>query len=381
MKETVQKQADIIVAGLICLDIIIGFENQDPDFAGMPEPGKTINVGRAMTTAWGAVANTGMALHQLGIPTKLIGKLGADMFGDSILDILRKGGDFLTKGILVDEGEQTSYCIVLSPPGIDRSFLYNPGANDNFQAADIQEQELSGARFLHFGYPTDMYRIYTDNGIELIKLLQKAKKRGLTTSLDMGYPDPNTEAGRMDWRAWLRGVLPLVDIFLPSLAEIIFMLDRPRFEALQKEGKLQTDADLLDSLARQLLDMGAAIVGLKLGDQGFYIQTTADPDRLEALGTGKPSDANQWLNRTISTPCFKANVVGTTGAGDCTIAGFLAGFSKDLPPQEVLTMAVPVGGFSVESADATSGIPDWDTVRQRVEAGWSRLSEGVPLEG
>ena len=51
MKETVQKQADIIVPGLICLDIIIGFENQDPDFAGMPEPGKTINVGRAMTTA------------------------------------------------------------------------------------------------------------------------------------------------------------------------------------------------------------------------------------------------------------------------------------------------------------------------------------------
>ena len=166
------------------------------------------------------------------------------MFGDSILDILRKRGDSLTEGILVDEGEQTSYCIVLSPRGIDRSFLYNPGANDNFQAADIQEQELSGARFFHFGYPTAIRRIYTDNGIELIKLLQKAKKRGLTTSLDMAYPDPDTEAGRMDWRAWLSGVLPLVDIFLPSLDEIFFMLDRPRFEALEKKGRLQIDADL-----------------------------------------------------------------------------------------------------------------------------------------
>ena len=334
---------------------------------------------RSETSAGGVVANTGMALHQLGIPTRLIGKLGADMFGDSILDILRKRGDSLTDGILVDEGEQTSYCIVLSPRGIDRSFLYNPGANDNFQAADIQEQELSGARFFHFGYPTDMRRIYTDNGIELIKLLQKAKKRGLTTSLDMAYPDPDTEAGRMDWRVWLSGVLPLVDIFLPSLDEIFFMLDRPRFEALEKKGKLQIDANLLDSLAYQLLDMGAAIVGLKLGDQGFYIQTTADRGRLEAIGAGKPSDTDQWLNRKLSTPCFKADVVGTTGAGDCTIAGFLAGFSKNLPPLEVLTMAVAVGGFSVESADATSGVPDWDTVRQRVEAGWSRLSKGDVL--
>ena len=71
MKET--KQADIIVAGLICLDIIIGFDNQDSNFAGIPEPGKTINVGSALTSAGGVVANTGMALHQLGISTKLIG--------------------------------------------------------------------------------------------------------------------------------------------------------------------------------------------------------------------------------------------------------------------------------------------------------------------
>ncbi len=374
------KSPDIIVAGHICLDIIIGFANQDPAHGGMPEPGKSINVGDAMTTTGGAVSNTGIALHRLGISTKLIGKLGKDMFGSSILDIIQKEGDSLPDGIVIDESVQTSYCIVLSPPGIDRSFLYNPGANGDFQADDVRAEELAGARYFHFGYPTDMPKIVTNNGLELIKLLNNVKQRGLTTSLDMAYPDPNTESGSLDWKKWYRGVLPLVDIFLPSFDEILFMLDRPGLEAWEKAGRPPLEPDLLESLSRQLLDMGTAIVVLKLGDEGLYLQTTEDLGRLEGMGLGRPADTDQWLNLKLSMPCFEAKVVGTTGSGDCTIAGFLAGFSKGLSPEEIITMAVAVGAFSVESTDATSGVPDWDTVRKRVEAGWPRLSKGVDLD-
>lgn len=34
----------------------------------------------------------------------------------------------------------------------------------------------------------------------------------------------------LDWRRILRIVLPHTDIFAPSLAELVFMLDRPRFD-------------------------------------------------------------------------------------------------------------------------------------------------------
>ena len=34
----------------------------------------------------------------------------------------------------------------------------------------------------------------------------------------------------LDWRSILHTVLPHTDVFAPSLAELVFMLDRPRFE-------------------------------------------------------------------------------------------------------------------------------------------------------
>jgi len=74
-------------------------------------------------------------------------------------------------------------------------------------------------------------------------------------------------------------------------------------------------------------------------------------------------------------------VVGTTGAGDATIAGFIAALLKGLPIEQTLTMAVAVGAFNVERADATSGIPDWATVEARVQAGWARRPVDIVLPG
>ncbi|MDX1524589.1 MAG: carbohydrate kinase family protein, partial [Anaerolineae bacterium] len=321
-------------------------------------------------------ANTGLALHQLGLPVRLMGKVGADKFGQSILELLAERGQGLADGMLVAEDEDTSYTIVLSPPGVDRMFFHNPGANDTFRTSDVPLDHLAGARYFHFGYPPIMASTFADGGVAFAGLMQSIKQRGLTTSLDMAYPDPDSPAGRVDWGRWLATVLPHIDIFLPSLDEILFMLDRPRLEALDR-GKLKLSLTLLRSLSRQLLDLGAAIVVLKLGDNGLYVRATADQARLAAMGAGQPPDPAAWCGFEQVAPCFKADVVGTTGAGDCTIAGFLAGLSQGLSPEQVVTMAVAVGAFNVESADATSGIPTWETVRARVEAGWERLTQTI----
>jgi hypothetical protein len=42
---------------------------------------------------------------------------------------------------------------------------------------------------------------------------------------------------------------------------------------------------------------------------------------------------------TFSAFC-QVNIVGTTGAGDATIAGFLAALLRDLSPEQAMTMAV-----------------------------------------
>jgi len=362
-------RAEIVVAGHICLDVIPTFGEHSSDLNSWLLPGKLVNVGRVILSTGGSVANTGLALHRLGLPTRLMGKVGADPFGRLVLEILRSQAEALARDMIVDPDSETSYSIVISPPGIDRIFFHNPGANDTFQASDIPFEQLRGVRYLHFGYPPLMQMMYANTGAELANLLQRVKAAGPTTSLDLAQPDPETASGKIDWRRWLMTVLPQVDIFLPSFDEILYMLDRPLFESWKQE--LLTPS-LLSRLAEELLGMGAAIVVFKLGAHGLYLKTTPDLARLETMGAERPNDLSAWRGLTAYTPCFKCEVVGTTGAGDCTIAGFLAAFSKHLSPEEVMTYAVAVGGFNVESPDATSGIPDWETVQARIANGWKK---------
>jgi sugar/nucleoside kinase (ribokinase family) len=127
--------------------------------------------------------------------------------------------------------------------------------------------------------------------------------------------------------------------------------------------------------------MGAAVVALKLGDQGLYVRTTTDRARLESLSLRSGLDPENWLGRECLAPCFKTKVVGTTGAGDCAIAGFLTGTLAGLSLEQVMTGAVAAGACNVEAADATSGVPAWTAVQQRIQAGWERLPVYLSMEG
>jgi sugar/nucleoside kinase (ribokinase family) len=364
MKQSDPITRPIIVAGHICLDIIPRLDAV-PDLRSFFVPGTLAEVGPAVLSTGGAVSNTGLALHKLGFPVSLIGKLGGDDFGHAVLAILERQGA-PTSGMIVCPGENTSYTIVVNPPGIDRMFLHCPGANHTFCADDIDDAALGSTALFHFGYPTLMRRIYSNRGEELKAIFQRARMRGIRTSLDMTCVDPASEAGRVDWLRWLENVLPHTDLFLPSIDEILFMVARPVYDALcaRHNGNLVKgiDASLIERTAQQLIDLGASVAVIKLGDQGLYLRTAA----------AVPGQSAFWGNVRIFTPCFEANVAGTTGAGDCTIAGFLAGFVEGGDPAAVAEAACGVGGFSTEAPGATAAVPRWEAVRARIDQGWKR---------
>jgi pfkB family carbohydrate kinase len=88
------------------------------------------------------------------------------------------------------------------------------------------------------------------------------------------------------------------------------------------------------------------------------------------MGQARPSDPAAWANRELWALCFGVNLVGTTGSGDATLAGFLSTLLRDMPLQAALTTAVAVGACNVEAADALSGIRPWEETLQRVAGGW-----------
>ena len=355
----------VVVAGHVCLDIIPDLSASGAGLDSLLTPGTLSHIGPATISTGGAVSNVGIALHKLALDVALMGKIGRDAFGAVVTDVLHSHGEHLADGMTVVDGEQTSYTLVISPPGVDRCFLHCPGANDTFAAEDVHMEKVAGASLFHFGYPPIMRKMYADGGSELAELFRRVKARGVTTSLDMAGVDPNSEAAQADWPALLAAVCPHVDIFLPSLDEILFMLARP-------PGDSEISQAMLASVAEELIELGAAIVVLKLGDHGLYLRTCDDAERLAeaAMGDAAPANPSQWAGRELYRPCFQVEVAGTTGAGDCTIAGFLAGMLAGLSPEDTLTTAVAVGACNVEQADPISGILAWPQVRKRIEAGW-----------
>jgi sugar/nucleoside kinase (ribokinase family) len=368
---------DAVVAGHIALDLY-------PELSGPVayEPGRLNVVGPALISAGGSVFNTGVALHRLGVPVRLVAKVGADLFGQAVLDALAQLGGELSSEIAVDDGEVTSYTIAISPPGVDRTFLHCPGANRSFRADDVSDRALAGARVFHFGYPPLMREMYADGGAQLRRLFERVHAVGPATSLDLCGVDPQSDAGRVDWEQVLVHTLPFVDVFAPSIEELLFMLDRPAHRALQQSAGIAkfVDDSLLAQLGERMIGLGVAVAAIKLGDQGLYLRTARAGERIGAFCERLGLSAESWRDREVLAPCFEvAAVAGTTGSGDTTIAGLLAALLRGEDPADAATSATAVGACSVEALDPTSAVPSWSSVATRLAAGWPRRALAIEL--
>jgi sugar/nucleoside kinase (ribokinase family) len=374
-------QIKAMVAGHICLDITPRIPPAlKGGFAENFIPGKLINVDEASLSTGGAVSNTGLAMAKLGIEVLLNGKVGNDAFGSIIMQLVGSDRSMFFKTV---DGQGTSYSIVLSLPGIDRVFLHHPGTNDTFGANDIDYNAVKKCVLFHFGYPPLMKRMYADGGRELIEMFKTVKSLGVTTSLDMTLPDPESESGKVHWRQILTDVLPYVDIFLPSIEEIAFMLDKRLFavrkaEAAGSDPVHKYQPSDYSKISDMLLSMGVKIVAIKSGIRGYYLRT----GNVEAIGAACPKDIAEWSNRQLWAASFKAMQFGSaTGAGDATIAGFLRSLIGGYSPQQSLRVANTVGWENVRAIDALSGIEDWDaTMRYANDISRSQNPTGLGNE-
>ena len=386
------KPIDVIVAGHLCLDLNPAFcPGGSQSLRDILIPGKLINVGQVALSTGGAVSNTGLSLRMLGITTSLMGKIGSDLLGDTVRKILQEYD--AGEGLIVDPQSATSYSVVIAPPGIDRIFLHHPGCNDTFCAQDLDPEQLSACRLFHFGYPPLMKRMYQDGGDELSRLFRLARAAGATTSLDMALPDPASPAGQADWPLILGKVLPLTDLFFPSLEELLYMLDRPYFDQLKSVAGDHDVCDFFDDnrlpgLADQLLSLGVRILAIKLGRRGFYVRT-ADPAALAGMGPAAPANPKAWSDQEIWSGIFdvpKHKIASTSGAGDASIAGFIAGLVSGQTLETSCELACAVAALKIQVKtsvggilplqDVLSRIPDWEKTPLDLDrSDWQYLPE------
>ena len=151
-----QRPIDIICAGHFDLDIIPRFITTQR-YSAINEfliPGKMVEAGEAAVVPGGPVTNTGLSLHRLGVSVELMGKVGTDTFGKSLMGLIEEyEPHHRFRGFKVVDGIDTSYVIAIILPGIERIYVVNPGAGNTFGMDDINWDIAAQSKIFHIGYP------------------------------------------------------------------------------------------------------------------------------------------------------------------------------------------------------------------------------------
>ena len=378
---------DAVVAGLLCLDIT-------PDLSLLAQPVKMdevfaptrlTNIGPAVLSTGGAVSNTGLAMRRLGMRVGLMGKCGQDSFGKTVIELLEREAPGSAATTKLVKNQTTPYTIVLAPPGIDRLFLHCPGANDTFGLKDLNLNVIKRARLFHFGYPTLMKGMMVNQGRELVKMYKAVHELGVTTSLDMSFPDPNGPAGKLNWPGLLSRLLPHVDLFLPSVEELMFIMAPASFKKLTgrcKGGDLleNLDLNLVRKIAQQCLSMGTKVMVIKCGRPGVYVRTAA-AEQVAQMGKAAPQkNLKTWANREIFEPSFLVKrIASAAGAGDCAVAGFLSSLLRSTSLEDALRYSTALGAQNVRVIDTVSGTKSWKQTTDQIRKKPSKASLSLDM--
>ena len=266
------------------------------------------NGGNAMTAA--------INLRKMGVESKMIGKVGDDMFGVFLKDRLEKAG-VDTRGLMTDSQVQTSASIVMLDATGERSFLHCVGTNAAFGVKDIDFSVIEECDLV---FVTGSFLMDRFDGEETAEFLKKCKEMGKTTFLDVCWDSK----GR--WGELLDCAMPYIDFLMPSIDE-----------AVKIAGKEDPD-----DIADVFMARGAKNVVIKVGSKGSYLRLAG-----EERGTVYPAVKG-----------IKA--VDTTGAGDSFCSGFLAAYARGESPKFAASFANAVGALCVTAKGATTGIRTYE---------------------
>jgi len=365
MKNTPMRPVDVVVAGYLGVDLTPGFNSRRAvvPFSEMFRPGKLIETEGLNVSLGGVVANTGLAMRRFGQRVELMGCVGNDALGDMAMARLVQDG--VSRGIRRSSQGGTAYGVVIAPPGSDRLFLEDSGCNRSFSAEDIDYDLVGQCRLFHFGYPPLMPALWMNGGAELQKLLGRVRERGVATSLDMTLPDADSPAGKADWQAILAATLPLVDVFVPSIEELLYMLEPKLYSRLLSEA---VDGDMIavippetyTLLSRRILALGVKVLLIKAGHRGAYLRT----GELKTLSNQDGCPDGIWIP---SFPVETGRFCNASGAGDCAVAGFLSALLNGVAVQEAGTYAMLAGRDNLYGHDALSGLREWTQMTSLVK--------------
>ena len=307
----------IYVFGSLNLDLVV----QAPH---LPRSGQTLAGSNFQMLPGGKGANQAVAAARLGGRVEMVGRVGADAFGQQLRDNLDRAG-VGTKGVLTDAQTSTGLALItvaIEAAGANQIVLV-PGANAQVGEPELQslEQQLAeqpGPHWLLLQLEVPIDRVQ--------QAAQIAKAHGATVILD---PAPAPPTGQTA----LRDLYPWVDILTPNWGEA---------EMLLGQSIANTTTALAAAQALQQQTQVATVI-LTLGDRGLVAVQQAPP----------PQTQQHWIY-----PARNVVAQDTTAAGDAFNGGLAVALSEGQPWAVALDWGRAAGALATTQVGAQGALPD-----------------------
>lgn len=264
-----------------------------------PQAGGDAMANQVRICPGGSIANTAIVLAKLGVPVKIISKVGKDPWADLSLRPLSELHIDLAD-VSRDPDDSTGLIFIPVVLSGERTMFSFRGANVRKSPDEISEDILHTSSWLHVSSYNFLVSPQRDATWKTIEIAQRNK---IDISVDIGV-EPAKNA-----RDEINKVVPFLTLIVLSLEEA-----REILGDVTPENAIQ-----------RLLSMGVKMVGIKLGRDGCIVG----------------NEVGIWR-----IPGLPIQAVDTTGAGDAYCAGLIYAHQSGLNPETAGFLANALGALA-----------------------------------
>lgn len=296
---------NICVIGSLNMDLVVNVDT-------MPKPGQTIIGSNFKEVPGGKGANQAVAMARLNGNVSMIGKVGEDAFGQTLINSLKN--DRVDTTYIETTKGATGVALITVDKNAQNSIVVSPGANFEVKEEDIDNNIKAIEN-------SDIVVLQLETPLNTIKYaLKKAKELNKYTLLN---PAP---ALKLDDE-----IIKNVDLLTPNETELEII----------SGVSIETEEDI-QKAAQVMIEKGVKELIVTLGSKGsLYINK----------------------EKSIFKKAYKVEAVDTTAAGDSYTGALAVALSNDKSIEEAMDFASKVGALSVLKEGAQSSLPTLEDVK------------------
>ncbi len=292
----------IIVFGSINIDLVATVPR-------LPIAGETLLGNDFFLSPGGKGANQAVASARLGIPTQMVGRVGADNFGAELLKNLQASG-VQTNNIFVDETVSSGVAIISVDVKGENQIIVIPGANGRVNHEDVER---------------------------LSHLLPTAKVLLLQLEIPMSAVVAAAKAARDAQVKVILDPAPAQNNLPDELYRLVDIITPNEVEAAQLVGFPVDGEESAKKAAVLLLQKGVKNAIVKLGAKGVFCATPEE---------------------TFFIPAFAVQAVDTVAAGDAFNGGLAAALSQGHSLRDSVIWGAASGALAATKLGAQPSLPD-----------------------